>query len=255
MDISDRTESHVSPVAIPGRLVFALEEWIAEQIRRACDSDGSPEAQAAVIEAVHLRDAFVAGSPPPAQTAELVEGAADWLQPQWPKDPEAAGDVERLAAATRELRELRDHALAVAANSTNMGRVVAVDSGLREVLRSQTLLVLDFNHEPFEDVCDLEPAALLAIASIVRDAITVLDTIGWLATEQTATIEVPITAGHLAQLERLRADLAMSILESLDSREDLTEPEDLARFDQAIAADRLVAHGLLQILRAATPES
>jgi hypothetical protein len=66
---------------------------------------------------------------------------------------------------------------------------------------------------------------------------------------------VAITAGHRAQLERLRADLAMSILESLDSREDLADPEDIARFDQAIAADRLIAQGLLQILRAATSES
>jgi hypothetical protein len=84
MDISDRTECQVLPAAIPGHLVFAFEEWIAEVIRRACDS---PEALGAVINAVHLRDAFVAGSLTSAQTAELAAGAASWLQPHWPKDP------------------------------------------------------------------------------------------------------------------------------------------------------------------------
>jgi hypothetical protein len=267
MDISDRIESEVSLV-IPGHLVFAFEEWIAELIRRAGDSADSPEAQEAVIKAVHLRDGFVAGSLRPVQTAELAAGAADWLQPQWPKDPEAVGDVERLAAFTRELLELRDHALAVAAKTTNIARVVAVDPGLREVLRSQTLVVLEFNHEPLEDVWKLDPAELLAVGSIFRDAIAVLDTIGWLPSEQTVTIEVAITPGHLAQLERVRVDLAMSILDSLDDRADLTEPDDTAkpedviRFEKAVAAHdetitayRLTVQGLLQILRAAKLEA
>ena len=42
-----------------------------------------------------------------------------------------------------------------------------------------------------------------------RDAIAVLDTIGWLPTGQAVAVEVSITAGHLAELERLRADVAM----------------------------------------------
>jgi hypothetical protein len=155
---------------------------------------------------------------------------------------------------TRELLELRDRALAMAGNTSKIGRVVAVDAALREVLRSQSLLVLEFNHEPLEDIRDLPPVELLRTASIFRDAIAVLDTIGWLPSNQTATMEVVLTAGHLAQLDRLRADLALSIRESLDSRESLTEPEDITRFDQAIAADRLTADRLLQILRASPPE-
>jgi hypothetical protein len=250
MDISNGIESQVPLVAIPEHLAFAVEEWIAEQIRRACDRADSPEAQAAVIRAVHVRDGFVAGSLTPAQMAEVAEGAAGWLQPHWPKDPGEVREVERLAALTRELLELRDHALAVAANATNIARVVTVDAGLREVLRSQTLLVLEFNHEPFEDLRDLEPAELLASAAIFRDAISVLDTIGWLPSEQTTTVELSVSAGHLVQLERLRADLTQSILEGLDSREDLTEPEDIARFDEAVAADRRTVHGLRQLLRA-----
>jgi hypothetical protein len=254
MDTSDRTESQVPPVAIPGHLVFAFEEWIAELIREACDSADSPQTQEEVIDAVHIRDGFVAGSLAPAQIAALADGAADWLQPRWPKDPQGAGEVERLAAVARELLELRDHARAVAANTTSTARVVAVGPGLREVLRSQTLLVLEFKHEPFEDLRDLASAELLVLAAIFRDAMAVLDTIGWLPTEQTATVEVSISAGHLAQLDWLRADLAMSILEGLDSREDLTDPDSLARFDEAIAADRRTVHGLLQILHAGTAE-
>ena len=175
--------------------------------------------------------------------------------PNGPQDPKGAGEVERLAAITRELLELRDHARAVAANTTSTGHVVTVDPGLREVLRSQTLLVLEFKHEPFEDLRDLEPAELLALAAIFRDAMAVLDTIGWLPTEQTTTVEVAISPGHLAQLEWLRADVAMSIVEALDSGEDLTDPDDVARFDAAIAADRRIVHGLLQIIRAGTSGS
>jgi hypothetical protein len=255
MDISDRIESEVPGVAIPAHLVFAFEEWIAQQIRAACDRHDSPENQGSVIEAVHVRDAFVAGSLTPRQTAELADGAASWLAPQWPTSTGEADEVERLVAATRELLELRDHATALASNSDNISRVVTVGPGLREILRSQSLLVLEFDHHRFEDVCDLGPAALLGAASIFRDALAVLDTIGWLATEQTATVEVAITPGHLAQLQRLRSDVAMRILDRLDSREDLAESDDLAEADEAIAADRLTAHGLLQLLQSCKPEA
>ncbi len=65
-------------------------------------------------------------------------------------------------------------------------------------------------------------------ASIFRDAIGVLDTIGWLPTEDTAPIEVAITAGHIAQLQRLRGDLARAILDQLDDRATLTDPDEIA---------------------------
>jgi hypothetical protein len=242
-------------VAIPEHLVFAFEEWIAEHIRQARDADNGQEARPAVFKAVHLHDAFVAGSLTPAQTAELAEGAACWLAPRWPRTPEDAEEVEQLVGATRELLELRDRARAAAIKNNNIPRVVTVDQGLREVLRSQTLLVLEFNHHPFEQVRDLEAVDLLATASIFRDAIAVLDSIGWLPTAQTATVEVAITPGHLAQLDRRRADVAMTILDRLDSREDLTEPDDIAEADEAIAADRRTAHGLLQLIRACQLEA
>jgi hypothetical protein len=91
---------------------------------------------------------------------------------------------------------------------------------------------------------------LLALASIFREAIDVLDTVGWLSIEPARATEVAITPGHLAQLRRLHDDLAQAILERLDSRARLTDPDDIAEADAAIDADRLTAHGLLQLLQA-----
>jgi hypothetical protein len=65
---------------------------------------------------------------------------------------------------------------------------------------------------------------------------------------------VAITPGHLVQLRCLRDDLAQAILERLDSRERMTNPDDIAEADAAIDADRLTAHGLLQLLQAHAPE-
>lgn len=90
-------------------------------------------------------------------------------------------------------------------------------------------------------------------AGLFRDAIGVLDTIGWLPAEHTAPIKVAITQGHIAQLERLRDDLPEAIVEQLDSRAELTDPADIAQADAAIEADRLTTHGLLQLLRAYGP--
>ncbi|MCW2994137.1 MAG: hypothetical protein JWQ18_1632 [Conexibacter sp.] len=246
MDISDRIEFEVPLAAIPDRLVFAFEEWLRELIRQACDRDDSPERQVAVVEAAHLRDGFLAGSLTPVQVAELAAGAAGWLQPEWPENAEEVGEVEHLASVTRGLLELRDRAL-VAARSRPQRRVVSLDPGLREVLRSQTLQVLDYNHHRFEEVLDLAPAELLDAAAIFRDALAVLDTIGWLPTAQNETVTVTIAPGHLVELDRLRADLAMRVLDRLDSRERLTEPEEITEADEAIAADRRTVHGLLQL--------
>jgi hypothetical protein len=130
------------------------------------------------------------------------------------------------------------------------GSVLTVDPELVDVLRLQTLLVLEANHEPFEDVCDLAPAELLDVASIFRDGIAVLDAIGWLETEQTKAMDLVIPPGHIAQLRRRRAEIAMTIVDRVESRERLTDPDDIAEADEAIDADRRAAHGLSRLLRA-----
>jgi hypothetical protein len=255
MDDSDRSESVVPLVEIPAQLVFAFEEWIVEALRQACDDFAKPEARAAVIQAVHLHDRFVAGTLTPSQIAELAARAADWLHPSWPESVEDADEVGRLLGVARQLFELRDRALVVAGDSDDVPRLVTVDAELREVLRSQTLMVLEFGHEPFEELRELLPAEVLALATRFRDAFAILDVIGWLPTPQTIAVEVEITPSHLAQLEHRRVDLEHSIREQLDVRQGLTDADDITRADEFIQTDRRTVHGLLRLLRAGTLES
>jgi hypothetical protein len=264
MDDSHRIESPESPVPIPGHLVFAIEEWLEERIRQASDTFEGEETRVAVTEAVRLYEAFRAGSLTPSEIAELAEGAADRLQPRWPKSLEEAREVARLLTATRGLLALRGRAVAATDKqpAAHMERgerarvhhlsasVLAADPELVDVLRLQTLLVLEDNHEPLEEVCDLAPGELLDVASIFRDGIVALDAIGWLQTEQTKAMDLVLTAGHVAQLRRRRAEVAMTIVDRLVSRERLTEPDEIAEADAVIDADRRAAYGLLRLLRA-----
>jgi hypothetical protein len=249
MDLSDRIESR-DPLAIPEHLVFAFDEWIAELMRQACEHDKAT-ARVAVTKAVHIQDAFAARSLTPVQLAELAEGAARWMESRWPSDPADADEVERLLGVSRELLKLRDRALAAAHEDDNLSRVVVIEAGLREVLRSQTLVVMEFTHDRFDEARDLEPSKLLAAASIFRDAIAVLDTIGWVAGEQDQRpARVTMTPSHLAQLQWLRSDVAMSLVTGLDDREDLTEADDIAELEENLRAARLIVHDLWQILHA-----
>jgi hypothetical protein len=131
----------------------------------------------------------------------------------------------------------------------NDARTIAVDPSLGEILRLQTLLVLAANHEPFEDVRYLTGPELLAVAGIWRDAMRVLDRVGWLPVPGTATIEVVITAGHAAQLRRLRHDEALAVLDCLDMRDKSTMARRRAEVDVEIQARRLAAQGLGELLQ------
>jgi hypothetical protein len=252
MDISDRTASEVPLVVIPEHLVSAVDDWLWEVMRLACEAySDTPVRRGAVVKAVHLREAFVAGSLTPAQIAEIAEGAAGWPSRQ----PRSAGDADDAERLVRAARELRDRARTIARKNRGGSRVVTLNAELRDVLRYQTLMVLEFAHNPFEEVRALQPAELLAVAATFRDAFAVLDVIGWLPTPQTAPVEVAITRRHFTQLKQRRADVATSILDRLDSREDLTNPDEIAEADAAIQADRRTAHALLRILRAASLEA
>jgi hypothetical protein len=138
----------------------------------------------------------------------------------------------------------------VSTTQRNDACVVAVDPSLAEILRRQGLAVLERNHEPLDEVDDLAPSELLALAAVLRDAIAVLDEVGWLPEPRVGARDVSITHGHLAQLERLRADLAMAILDRLDVRAELTSAGERAEVDEEIDADRVTAEGLLRLLRA-----
>jgi hypothetical protein len=264
MNIPDRTESRRTHVSIPAHLDFALLEVVDQGVREAADQPESDRQRIEVSQAVHLRDAYMTKSLTPAQTAELAQRAAQWLQ-NWPKDPQDTEEVERLLHAAHDLLALRDYALVLAHEQRDIDplqladhssahgdgtRVLTVTPDLVDVLRSYSLLVLEWNHEPLDDIRALAPSELLALASIFRDAIGVLDTIGWLPTEDTAPIGVAITAGHSAQLERLRKDLSKSIREQLDNRATLTDPAHIAQADAAINADRVAADVLLRVIQA-----
>jgi len=127
---------------------------------------------------------------------------------------------------------------------------VAIDVALGAILRDQTLLILELASGEFEDARDLPPSELLALATTFRDAIAVLDAVGWLPKQQTDTVRVTITAAHAARLERLRAELGIGIFDRLGARQEMADPQERAEVDEQIEADRLVADGLLQILRA-----
>jgi hypothetical protein len=260
MNVPDRTESQLSHVLIPDHLNFALLEVVDQGVREAADQPESDRQRIEVSQAVHLRDAFLTKSLTPAQVAELAQRAAQWLQ-NWPKDPQDTEEVERLLGATHDLLVLRDYALDIGREQSDIDsrwlvghrsaqedgtRVLTVSPDLVGVLRSQSLLVLEWNHEPLEDIRMLPPSELVALASILGDAMEVLHTIGWLPAERTAPIKVAITPGHIAQLERLREDLTQSIRERLASR----NPDEIDRADADIDADRLIADGLLRLIQA-----
>jgi hypothetical protein len=243
MDISDRIESRDLLVAMPERVAVAIREWIAELLRRAAGRDG-------VVEAVGLRDALLTRSLRPAPLAALAEGAAGWLNERRPEDSADAAQVER------ELLELRDRARSLVPKRDTLSAVRTIEPALRDLLRSQTLVILEFAHERWEDARDLPPSELLTVAAIFRDALAVLDTIGWLAGEHDAIpAEVPITAGHVAQLRWLRDDVAMSVVTNLEGRDDLADPDDIAAVDQDIQTARDVVRDLWRIIQAPGEEA
>ena len=122
--------------------------------------------------------------------------------------------------------------------------VVGVAPDLGDILRRQTLVVLEANHYYFEDLLDFGPRAQYALSVIYRDAFAVLDALGWSPTENAMTIDVPLTAGHVIQLRRRRYDLGRTNLDRLDTRDEETDPDDRAALDADITADRLAAQGL-----------
>jgi hypothetical protein len=115
---------------------------------------------------------------------------------------------------------------------------VTVDREVGEVLRHQTLVVLEANHHYFEDVRLLGPEARRALAAIYRDAFAVLDAVGWDdGAPPPPAVAVPLTAGHMAQLLRRRRDLGHANLDRLDHDGPAADPA-------ALTADRRAAQAL-----------
>jgi hypothetical protein len=94
---------------------------------------------------------------------------------------------------------------------------IMVDPSTADVLRVEAKKVLVFNHEPFEDLLEHIPAKQLSVADVYRDAIAVIDALDWDpdGAAPGESIEVPLTAGHVAQLHSRRCDLLATNLDLL----------------------------------------
>jgi hypothetical protein len=119
--------------------------------------------------------------------------------------------------------------------------MVSVDPSTADVLRLQTLVVLEANHYYFEDILEFGPEAQHALSVIYRDAFAVLDAIGWNRPSGPSTsVEVIFTAGFIEQLRQRRFDLGHTNIDRVSQ-----ESWDQAIVDRdrkaAIALDRLLA--------------
>jgi hypothetical protein len=93
--------------------------------------------------------------------------------------------------------------------------LISVGPERADVLRHQTLVVLEANHYYFEDLLEFGPEAQHALSVIYRDAFAVLDAIGWAPDPDAGTVEVPLSSGHVEQLRRRHYDLAHANIDRL----------------------------------------
>jgi hypothetical protein len=130
----------------------------------------------------------------------------------------------------------------VSTQQRNGAAMIGVDPSTADVLREQTLVVLEANHYYFEELLAFGPEAQLALAQRYRDAFAVLDAIGWRRPDVApASVEVPITPGHAEQLFKRRYDLGHTNIDRLATRDAESDPAVCAEIDAAIAADRAAA--------------
>jgi hypothetical protein len=123
----------------------------------------------------------------------------------------------------------------------NSACVVSVDPSTADVLRLQTLMVLEANHYYFEDILEFGPEAQHALSVIYRDAFAVLDAIGWRRPDDPpSTVDVPFTAGFIEQLHRRRYDLGHTNIDRVSQE---TWDRAVVERDRqaAITLDRLLA--------------
>jgi hypothetical protein len=120
--------------------------------------------------------------------------------------------------------------------------LVPVDPSTADVLRHQTLVVLEANHYYFEEILEFGPEAQYALSVIYRDAFAVLDAIGWSADPAASTtVDVPLTNGHIEQLRRCRLDLGHTNINRLDLLDTVNTEEAASSIRADIATDRTAA--------------
>jgi hypothetical protein len=120
--------------------------------------------------------------------------------------------------------------------------LVSVDPSTADILRRQTLIILEANHYYFEEILEFGPEAQYALSVIYRDAFAVLDAIGWRRPEDPlATVDVPLTAGFVDQLRQRRYDLGHTNIDRLSTRDAEDDDGERARIDAEVEADRFAA--------------
>ncbi|WP_445152879.1 hypothetical protein [Baekduia sp. Peel2402] len=125
----------------------------------------------------------------------------------------------------------------------NHACLVAVDPSTADILRRQTLIVLEANHYFFEELLEFGAEAQFALSVIYRDAFAVLDAIGWSPNPYAGTVDVPLTDGHIDQLRRCGHDLRVTNINRCDQFDMATNQE-----AAAIRADLNVDLAAAQIL-------
>jgi hypothetical protein len=123
---------------------------------------------------------------------------------------------------------------------------LAVDPSVADILRLQSLIVLELNHHHFEDVRDFPPEGQRALAVVFREVLDVLDAVGWdQPTDPPHTIDVPLTSGYVDLLRERREDLGRSITDDLPEPDEPISATTLAAIttarDAAQVLDRLIA--------------
>jgi hypothetical protein len=113
--------------------------------------------------------------------------------------------------------------------------LVSVNPSTVDVLRRQTLVVLEANHYYFEEILEFGPEAQHALSVLYRDAFAVLDAIGWAENQAAGPIDVPLTAGHVDQLRRCSYDLRVTNVNRSDQLDTATDQEAVAIRDDFAA--------------------
>jgi hypothetical protein len=126
----------------------------------------------------------------------------------------------------------------------NSACLVSVDPSTADVLRHQTLVVLEANHYFFEELLNFGTEAQVALSVIYRDAFAVLDAIGWSPDPDAGAVDVPLTDGHIDQLRRCSYDLRVTNINRSDHLHAAVTDQEAAAIRAAIDADRTAVQAL-----------
>jgi hypothetical protein len=109
MSNPDATPSRDGVIAIPEHLLGLLRDTAERNLERACDQAFAPDMIDAVVDAVHVLDAFAGGTLPRETALALIPGAIEFEEPgRLPHTVVAIEEIENHLNVVRELIALRD---------------------------------------------------------------------------------------------------------------------------------------------------